>query len=57
MIGSLLTPEQVANELQIHHFTVLKLLRSRKLKGIKIGRRYRVRITDLNKFLEEHSTI
>jgi excisionase family DNA binding protein len=53
MGNSLLTPEQVAQELQIHHFTVLKLLRTRRLKGIRIGRRYRIREKDLDKFLEQ----
>lgn len=54
MANSLLTPEQVANTLQLHHFTVLKLLRSKQLRGIKIGRRYRVRERDLDKFLESN---
>ena len=52
MASSLLTPEQVAEELQIHHFTALKLIRSKQLKSIKLGRRYRVRERDLEKFLD-----
>lgn len=46
------TPEQVANVLQIHHLTVLKLIKNKKLKGVKIGRIYRVPESNLKKFLK-----
>ncbi len=52
MIERFLTTEQVANILQIHPLTVLKFLKSGKLKGIKLGRVYRIKETDVQEFLE-----
>jgi excisionase family DNA binding protein len=46
-----LTSEQVAKQLQVHPFTVLKYLKSGKLKGVKIGRMYRIKESDVEKFL------
>jgi excisionase family DNA binding protein len=51
-----LTSEQVAKKLQVHPFTVLKYLKSGKLKGVKIGRMYRIKESDVEKFLEKGST-
>ena len=51
-----LTSEQVAKKLQVHPFTVLKYLKSGKLKGVKIGRMYRIKEGDVEKFLEKIST-
>ena len=51
-----LTSEQVAKQLQVHPFTVLKYLKSGKLKGVKIGRMYRIKESDVEKFLERIST-
>lgn len=49
------TSEQVAKILQIHPQTVLKFIREGKLKGSKVGRGYRVKASDIDKFLEETS--
>lgn len=46
-----LTSEQVADLLQVHQFTVLKYLKSGRLPGIKIGRMYRIKESDVEKFL------
>ena len=46
-----LTSEQVAKILQVHPFTVLKYLKSGQIKGVKIGRVYRIRESDVEKFL------
>lgn len=46
-----LTSEQVAQILQVHPFTVLKYLKSGSLNGIKIGRVYRIKESDVEKFL------
>lgn len=46
-----LTSEQVATLLQVHPFTVLKYLKSGTLEGVKIGRVYRIRESDVEKFL------
>jgi excisionase family DNA binding protein len=48
-----LTSEQVAVALQVHPFTVLKYLRNGTLAGVKIGRMYRVKESDVEKFLQE----
>ena len=54
MAGSrILTPEQAAKILQIHPFTVLKYIRAGKIKCSKLGRIYRIRESDLEKFLDD----
>ena len=53
MADKLLTSEQVAQILQVHPFTVLKYIKSGKLKGIKLGRVWRIRESDMEHFLEE----
>lgn len=52
MIEKFFTTEQVANILQVHPFTILKFIRSGKLKGIKLGRVYRMKESDVKEFLE-----
>jgi excisionase family DNA binding protein len=47
-----LTPEQVAERLHISRLTVGNWLRSGKLKGVKVGRLWRVRESELEAFLE-----
>lgn len=49
----ILTPSQVAQILQIHQFTVLKYIKQGKIKASKIGRVYRIRESDLEKFLDQ----
>ena len=56
MVERLLTPEQVAEILQLHHLTILKFIRNKKLKSIKLGRVYRVRESELNQFLDRQAT-
>lgn len=56
MQEKLFTTEQVANILQVHPFTILKFIRDGKLKGIKLGRVYRIRESDVEQFLEERMT-
>ena len=50
------TAEQVAKLLQVHHLTVLKLIKQKKLKAVKVGRVYRISESALNAFLENYST-
>jgi excisionase family DNA binding protein len=52
----LLTPEQVAERLQISRWTVMDYLRSGKLKGHKVGRLWRIKEQDLEDFLEGEPT-
>jgi len=51
----ILTPDQVAQILQIHPFTVLKFIKQGKLKASKLGRVYRIRESDLESFLDQSS--
>ena len=50
------TTEQVAKILQIHPLTVLNYIKNGKLKGIKLGRVYRIRESALKRFLDQEST-
>lgn len=56
MAASMLTPEDVADKLQLHHLTILKFIRTKKLKAVKLGRVYRIRPGDLESFLDHQST-
>lgn len=56
MIEHFLTTEQVADILQVHPFTILKLIKSGKLKGVKLGRVYRIKESDVHTFLEQSAT-
>jgi excisionase family DNA binding protein len=51
-LEKLYTPEQVANYLQVHHLTILRMIKAKKLKALKIGRIYRIPESDLKKFLK-----
>lgn len=51
-----MTTEQVAGILQVHPFTILKFIKGGKLKGIKLGRVYRIKQSEVESFLEERST-
>jgi excisionase family DNA binding protein len=49
---NLLTPEQVAEILQIHILTVYNYIRDGKLSAIRLGRSYRIVPEDLNHLIE-----
>jgi excisionase family DNA binding protein len=51
---NLLTPEQVAEILQIHILTVYSYIRQGKLGAIRLGRSYRISSNDLAKLLESN---
>lgn len=48
-----LTLKQIADELKYHIETVREWVRTGQLTGYKMGRDYRVKRSDFNKFLEE----
>ena len=56
MLDRIYTTEQVAELLQIHPLTVLKYIGSGKLKGVKLGRVYRIRESAIQNFLDAEST-
>jgi len=49
----LLRPEEVAEMLQVSRRTVVRWLKEGILKGVRVGRLWRVRPEDLEKFLRE----
>lgn len=52
--NNLLTPEQVAQILQLHTLTVYSYIRQGKLDAIRLGRNYRVTHKDLTHFVNSH---
>ncbi len=52
MQDKILTPEQVAEILQLHPFTVLGYIKQGLLRAARLGRVYRIRESDVNQFLE-----
>jgi excisionase family DNA binding protein len=52
----LLTPDQVAERLQISRVTVMDFLRKGRLKGHRVGRLWRIKEDDLEAFLEGEPT-
>lgn len=51
-----LSVDDIARELNIHPDTVRSWIRERKLKATKLGRDYRIKRVDLDKFLEDRTT-
>jgi excisionase family DNA binding protein len=51
-----LTLQQIADELQLHIETVRDWVRTKRLTAYRVGRDYRVKRVDLDKFLEERRT-
>ncbi len=51
----LLTPEQVAERLQVNKRTVTQWLRKGHLRGFKIGKEWRVSTVDYHDFLEANT--
>lgn len=52
----IMTPEQVAEYLQLNTDTVYRLIRNQQLAASKIGRAYRIPKEDVEAFLLSHST-
>ena len=48
-----LTPMEISKEFKVSRITVARWLRTGKLKGVKVGRLWRVRESDLQAFLKE----
>jgi excisionase family DNA binding protein len=55
-IRDIMTPEQVADYLQLATETVYRLIRQRKLAATKIGRAYRIPREDVESFILANST-
>jgi excisionase family DNA binding protein len=52
----LLTPEQVARQLQVKERTVSSWLKTGRMRGIKIGRLWRIPEDSLTRFLARHES-
>jgi excisionase family DNA binding protein len=52
----IMTPEQVAEYLQLNTDTVYRLIRQKRLAASQIGRTYRIPKEDVENFLLSHST-
>src|SRR5437016_1231808 len=52
----IMTPEQVADYLQLNKDTVYRLIREKKLAATQIGRAYRIPREDVETFILAHST-
>jgi len=55
VVENIYTTEQVAQLLQIHPLTVLKYIKVGKLHGVRLGRIYRIRESDLQRFLDQEA--
>ncbi|MCE7874680.1 DNA-binding protein [bacterium CPR1] len=51
-MDDIMTPVEVARRLKVKKRTVLEWLRQGKLKGLKLGRLWRIRARDLDQFLQ-----
>jgi excisionase family DNA binding protein len=51
-----LTLQDIADELKLHIETVREWVRTKRLAAYRVGRDYRVKRADLDKFLEERRT-
>ena len=56
MLRDVMTPEQVADYLQLDKETIYRLIRDRRLAATRIGRAYRIPRQDLETFLVTNST-
>ena len=56
MLRDVMTPEQVADYLQVATETVYRLIRQRKLAATRIGRAYRIPREDVEHFIASNST-
>ena len=52
--SNLLTPEQVAQILQVHVLTIYSYIRQGKLDAVRLGRNYRIIPKDLTRFIESN---
>ena len=53
--GGLLTVSEVANAMRVSNMTVYRLIKSGELPAVRVGKNYRLRDTDLERFLDERS--
>lgn len=52
----LLTPSEVAASLRLDLLTIYKYIRNKSLAAIKFGRKYRIKQSDLDRFIRQNKT-
>ncbi|MEX1264032.1 MAG: helix-turn-helix domain-containing protein [Actinomycetota bacterium] len=55
VIGGLLTVAEVAAAMRVSNMTVYRLIKSGDLPAVRVGKGYRIRGSELQRFLEERS--
>lgn len=53
--GGLLTVSEVASAMRVSNMTVYRLIKGGELPAVRVGKNYRLRESDLERFLEERS--
>lgn len=53
VLADLLTPDEAAKILKVNVRTVTNLIRAGELKGVKVGRVWRIREEDLQAFIDQ----
>jgi excisionase family DNA binding protein len=53
--GGLLTVAEVSSVMRVSNMTVYRLIKSGELPAVRVGKNYRIREHDLERFLEERS--
>ena len=53
--GGLLTVAEVAAAMRVSNMTVYRLIKSGELPAVRVGKGYRIRSSELQRFLEERS--
>ena len=53
--GGLLTVSEVAAAMRVSTMTVYRLIKTGEMGAVRVGRSYRIRGTDLERFLQERS--
>ena len=51
----LLTVGEVASTMRVSNMTIYRLIKSGQLPAIRVGKNYRVRESDMNRYLSERS--
>ena len=53
---SLMTVREVAETMRVSTMTVYRLIKSGDLRALRVGAHFRIRRSDLNSFLDAHTT-
>ena len=54
--NKLLTVNEVAKILRVSNMTVYRLVKSKQIPAIRVGKNYRIKETDVEKYLDRGST-